>query len=56
VTAEAAEAEHLMNALDFMDAATKDVQGGVTYLGTAGPRFAWKNSNQRLGPCSSTSN
>lgn len=28
VTVEAAEAEHLMNGLDFMDATTQDIQGG----------------------------
>ncbi|MGH8564838.1 MAG: hypothetical protein ACREXW_12415 [Gammaproteobacteria bacterium] len=34
---EAAEAEHLMNGLDSMDAAIQDVQGAVSYVGTAGP-------------------
>lgn len=33
VTVEAAEAEHLMNRLDFREAATQDIQGAVGYLG-----------------------
>lgn len=40
VTLEAAEAEHLMNGLDFMDATTEDVQGAVDYLAAGGRKLA----------------
>ena len=40
VTLEAAEAEHLMNNLDFGDAATQDVRGAVTYLKQQGQSVA----------------
>lgn len=40
VTAEEAEAEHLMNNLDFADAATQDVRGAIQYLKIDSPRVA----------------
>jgi carboxymethylenebutenolidase len=38
VTVEEAEAEHLMNNLDFADAATQDVRGAVQYLKRKSPK------------------
>ena len=40
VTVEAAEAEHLMNGLDFMDATTQDIQGAVDYLRAGSAKVA----------------
>ncbi|MBA2409413.1 MAG: dienelactone hydrolase family protein [Gammaproteobacteria bacterium] len=40
VTAEEAEAEHLMGDLDFADAATQDVRGAVQYLKESSPKVA----------------
>lgn len=38
VTVEVAEAEHLMNALDFREAATQDIRGAVQYLKATSPK------------------
>jgi len=40
VTLEAAEAEHLMNGLDFGDAATQDIRGAVQHLKQQSPSVA----------------
>ncbi|WP_017300559.1 dienelactone hydrolase family protein [Nodosilinea nodulosa] len=40
VTVEAAEAEHLMNDLDFGDAATQNIRGAVQHLQASSPRVA----------------
>ena len=40
VTLEAAEAAHLMGGLDFRDAASQDVRGGVSYLKQSSERVA----------------
>ena len=40
VTVEAAEAEHLMNGLNFIDATTQDIQGAVDYLRAGSPKVA----------------
>jgi carboxymethylenebutenolidase len=40
VTVEAAEANHLMEGLDFADAATQDVRGAVSYLKQSSPKVA----------------
>lgn len=40
ITVEEAEAEHMMNNLDFADAATQDVRGAVQHLKRTSPRVA----------------